>query len=198
MKAIAFPIKFDFNLWAQMQKYAGKGESACHIMYLVFLSVLLHVSHCVCHWFSLCVYPCHWLVWSYTVYGNHALSVCTIQCSLCLVALFIVHCALFTVHFVHCAGFDEIAGRKEGVNHRHALNTFLTSRDNLDFIDGTNKQNWIKCSSRITCLIYICRFFCSVGWNKAISWIVGWCVTSFSHHSTWYGLEGERTHTIAK
>ena len=62
MKAIAFPIKFDFNLWAQMQKYAGKGESACHIMYLVFLSVLLHVSHCVCHWFSLCVYPCHWLV----------------------------------------------------------------------------------------------------------------------------------------
>ena len=103
MKAIAFPIKFDFNLWAQMQKYAGKGESACHIMYLVFLSVLLHVSHCVCHWFSLCVYPCHWLVWSYTVYGNHALSVCTIQCSLCLVALFIVHCALFTVHFVHCS-----------------------------------------------------------------------------------------------
>ena len=157
MKAIAFPIKFDFNLWAQMQKYAGKGESACHIMYLVFLSVLLHVSHCVCHWFSLCVYPCHWLVWSYTVYGNHTLSVCTIQCSLCLVALFIVHCALFTVHFVHCSlstvhwslctmctlhctGFDEIAGRKEGVNHRHALNTFLTSRDNLDFIDATNKQ----------------------------------------------------------
>ena len=97
MKAIAFPIKFDFNLWAQMQKYAGKGESACHIMYLVFLSVLLHVSHCVCHWFSLCVYPCHWLVWSYTVYGNHTLSVCTIQCSLCLVALFTVHCSLSTM-----------------------------------------------------------------------------------------------------
>ena len=110
MKAIAFPIKFDFNLWAQMQKYAGKGESASHIMFLVFLCVLLHVSHCVCHWFSLCVYPCNWLVWSYTVYGNHALSVCTIQCSLCLVALFIVHCALFivhralfTVHFVQCS-----------------------------------------------------------------------------------------------
>ena len=102
-----------------------------------------------------------------------------------------VHCALFTIHCALWAGFDEIAGRKEGVNHRHALNTFLTSRDNLDFIDGTNKQNWIKCSSRITCLIYICRFFCSVGWNKAISWIVGWCVTSFSHHSFWYGLEGE-------
>ena len=105
MKAIAFPIKFDFNLWAQMQKYAGKGESASHIMFLVFLCVLLHVSHCVCHWFSLCVYPCHWLVWSYTVYGNHALSVCTIQCSLCLVALFIVHCALFTVLFALCALF---------------------------------------------------------------------------------------------
>ena len=98
-----FPLGFDFNLCAQMHKYAGKGESASHIMFLVFLCVLLHVSHCVCHWFSLCVYPCHWLVWSYTVYGNHALSVCTIQCSLCLVALFIVHCALFTVHFVHCS-----------------------------------------------------------------------------------------------
>ena len=114
MKAIAFPIKFDFNLWAQMQKYAGKGESACHIMYLVFLSVLLHVSHCVCHWFSLCVYPCHWLVWSYTVYGNHALSVCTIQCSLCLVALFTVHCSLFTVHYEQ-ASMKLPEGRKASI-----------------------------------------------------------------------------------
>ena len=114
MKAIAFPIGFDFNLWAQMQKYAGKGESACHIMYLVFLSVLLHVSHCVCHWFRLCVYPCHWLVWSYTVYGNHALSVCTIQCSLCLVALFTVHCSLFTVHYEQ-ASMKLPEGRKASI-----------------------------------------------------------------------------------
>ena len=158
--------------------------------------------HCVWKPCTLCMHYSVFSVFSCTVHC----ALRTVHCALC--ALFTVHCALWhcaliTLHYVHCAlctlhctGFDEIAGRKEGVNHRHALNTFLTSRDNLDFIDGTNKQNWIKCS-RITCL-YICSFFCSVSWNKAISWIVGWCVTSFSHHSTWYGLEGERTHTIAK